>query len=216
MNQDRLELLATYKANDIQYLLTQRKSDVIPQAMWSYIFQLDCMARLFHYHKHSYSKAVESLRKEWPDMTIAQAREIYRDALEYFYQDDFISARAWDLKYADAFDDLARVAIKADKMATAKECLAKAHELRTKQRESDGHKWTAPNFYININVKPEDLGYASQKLMDIARRAEDAELKAMILGLETTEAEKRRLLADADIQDAVIVEDNEYEDEPEQ
>ena len=48
MNQDRLELLATYKANDIQYLLTQRKSDVIPQAMWSYIFQLDCMARLFH------------------------------------------------------------------------------------------------------------------------------------------------------------------------
>jgi len=216
MKPDRLELLATYKADDIQHLISHKKSEIIPVDMQTYILQLDSMARLFHYHKHSYSRAVECLRKEWPELTISQAREIYRDALEYFYQDDFISARAWDLKYADAFDDLARVAIKADKVSTARACLEKAHELRTKQRESDNHQWAAPNFYINVNVRPEDLCYESQKLMDIARRAEDAELKAMILGLDTTEAEKRRLLADADIKDAVIVDDNQYEDEPEQ
>lgn len=209
MKEDRLALLESYKADDIQYFLAQRKSDVIPVDMQDYILQLDSMSRLFHYHKHNYSRAVECLRKEWPQLTIAQARCIYRDALEYFYQDDCISARAWDLKYADAYDDLARLAIKSDKLATAKAALDKAHELRTKQREQESHQWQPPIYLVNINVRPEDLGYQSQRLMDIARRAEDAQYKELILGLETTEAEKKRLLADANIPDADI-----YAEEP--
>ena len=209
MKEDRLALLESYKADDIQYFLAQRKSDVIPVDMQDYILQLDSMSRLFHYHKHNYSRAVECLRKEWPQLTIAQARCIYRDALEYFYQDDGISARAWDLKYADAYDDLARLAIKSDKLATAKAALDKAHELRTKQREQESHQWQPPIYLVNINVRPEDLGYQSQKLMDIAKRAEDAQYKELILGLETTEAEKKRLLADANIPDADI-----YGEEP--
>ena len=209
MKEDRLALLESYKADDIQYFLAQRKSDVIPVDMQDYILQLDSMSRLFHYHKHNYSRAVECLRKEWPQLTIAQARCIYRDALEYFYQDDGISARAWDLKYADAYDDLARLAIKSDKLATAKAALDKAHELRTKQREQESHQWQPPIYLVNINVRPEDLGYQSQKLMDIARRAEDAQYRELILGLETTEAEKKRLLADANIPDAEI-----YAEEP--
>lgn len=209
MKEDRLALLESYKADDIQYFLAQRKSDVIPVDMQEYILQLDSMSRLFHYHKHNYSRAVECLRKEWPQLTIAQARCIYRDALEYFYQDDGISARAWDLKYADAYDDLARLAIKSDKLATAKAALDKAHELRTKQREQESHQWQPPIYLVNINVRPEDLGYQSQKLMDIAKRAEDAQYKELILGLETTEAEKKRLLADANIPDAEI-----YGEEP--
>ena len=209
MKEDRLALLESYKADDIQSFLAQRKSDVIPVDMQDYILQLDSMSRLFHYHKHNYSRAVECLRKEWPQLTIAQARCIYRDALEYFYQDDGISARAWDLKYADAYDDLARLAIKSDKLATAKAALDKAHELRTKQREQESHQWQPPIYLVNINVRPEDLGYQSQKLMDIARRAEDAQYRELILGLETTEAEKKRLLADANIPDA-----DSYESEP--
>lgn len=209
MKEDRLALLESYKADDIQYFLAQRKSDVIPADMQDYILQLDSMSRLFHYHKHNYSRAVECLRKEWPQLTIAQARCIYRDALEYFYQDDGISARAWDLKYADAYDDLARLAIKSDKLATAKAALDKAHELRTKQREQESQKWQPPIYLVNINVRPEDLGYQSQRLMDIAKRAEDAQYKELILGLETTEAEKKRLLADANISDADI-----YGEEP--
>lgn len=209
MKEDRLALLESYKADDIQYFLAQRKSDVIPADMQDYILQLDSMSRLFHYHKHNYSRAVECLRKEWPQLTIAQARCIYRDALEYFYQDDGISARAWDLKYADAYDDLARLAIKSDKLATAKAALDKAHELRTKQREQESQKWQPPIYLVNINVRPEDLGYQSQRLMDIAKRAEDAQYKELILGLETTEAEKKRLLADANIPDAEI-----YGEEP--
>ena len=59
MKEDRLALLESYKADDIQYFLAQRKSDVIPVDMQDYILQLDSMSRLFHYHKHNYSRAVE-------------------------------------------------------------------------------------------------------------------------------------------------------------
>ena len=159
------------------------------------------MAQIFHYHKNSQTRAIEALRKQWPSLTFAQAREIYRDAMEYFYQDSGVSARVWDIKYADALDDLARVAIKADKYATAEKALSKAHELRTKQREQEAFHWSAPVFFININVRPEDLGYASQRLMDIARRYEDEELRKMINGLETTDAEKVRLMNEAGIKE---------------
>ena len=205
---DRLELLATYKADDIQAFIKSKKSALIPQDMQEYILQLDSLAQIFHYHKNSQSRAIEELRKQWPTLTISQAREIYRDAMEYFYQDAGISARVWDMKYADALDDLARVAIAADKYATAEKALAKAHELRTKQREQESIHWTAPVFFININVRPEDLGYASQRLMDIARRYEDEELRKMISGLETTDAEKVRLMNEAGIKDATIVKED--------
>lgn len=213
MRPDRLELLATYDADVIQSFLATRKSEVIPPDMRDYILQLDSLAQIFHYHKNSQSRAIEELRKQWPTLTVSQAREIYRDAMEYFYQDAGVSAKAWDNKYADALDDLARAAIAAEKFATAEKAFTHAHELRTKQREQDAFQWHAPVFFININVKPEDLGYASQRLMDIARRHEDDELRKMIKGLETTDAEKIRLMNEAGIHDAQLVEETPEDDE---
>jgi len=213
MRPDRLELLASYDADVIQSFLATRKSEVIPPDMRDYILQLDSLAQIFHYHKNSQSRAIEELRKQWPTLTVSQAREIYRDAMEYFYQDAGVSAKAWDNKYADALDDLARAAIAAEKFATAEKAFTHAHELRTKQREQDAFQWHAPVFFININVKPEDLGYASQRLMDIARRHEDDELRKMIKGLETTDAEKIRLMNEAGIQDAQLVEETPEDDE---
>ena len=198
---DRLELLASYSADAVQAFIQTRDSAVIPVEMQKYILQLDSLAQIFHYHKHSQARAIEELRKQWPELSFDQARGIYRDALEYFYQDPEVSARVWDLKYADALDDLARVSIAADKLNVAEKALEKAHELRTKQREQESLKWSAPVFFVNINVKPEDLGYPSQRLMDIARRAEDEELRNIINGLETTDAEKVRLLNEAGLKE---------------
>ena len=208
MKPDRLELLAQYSADDIQAFIKSRTSDVIIPKMQEYILQLDSMAQIFHYHKHSQTHAIEELRRQWPMLTYSQARSIYRDALEYFYQDAGISARVWDIKYADALDDLARVAIAAGKYATAEKAMEKAHALRTMVREQEDFNWQPPTFFVNINVKPEDLGYASQKLADIARRHEDEEFRQMIEGLETTKAEKVRLLSDAGIEEAEIIEDD--------
>lgn len=199
MKQDRLLALQNTDADDIQAFLATRKSSRIPQDIQTYILQLDSVSRLLHYHRISVRGAIEQLRKEWPTLTVAQARGIYYDAIDYFYFDDTVSAAAWDRIYADKMDALGLLCIEAGKYSVAQRCAEKAHELRTTIREAQDFKWQAPVYYVNINVRPEDLGYKSQRLADIARRYEDQEYTAMINSLETTDAEKERLLRDAGI-----------------
>lgn len=202
MKQDRLLALQNTNTDDIQMFLATRQSATIPQDLQTYILQLDTVNRLLHYNRLSVRKGIDQLRKEWPTLTVAQARGIYYDAIDYFYHDDSASAAGWDRAYADQLDDLKLLAIEAGKYNTALQCALKAHELRTTVRESQDFKWQAPVYYVNINVRPEDLGYKTQKLADIARRYEDQEYAAMINSLETTEAEKERLMRDAGIRNA--------------
>ena len=199
MKEDRLLAVSKLDIEDIQAFLKTRRSVIIPQSLQTYILQLDTVARIIHTNRISVRAAVIQLRREWPDLTMAQARGIYYDGLEYFYHDDQASAAMWDQVYVDKFDDIGLLALKSGKENTALRAAELAHKLRTTVRESQEYQWKAPVYLININVKPEDLGYKSQKLADIARRAEDRKFAEMIGSLETTEAEKARLLADAGI-----------------
>ncbi len=200
MKNDRLQTLQKYSIEDIQSFLQTRQSSVIASDMQTYILQLDTVARLMHANSLSVRKSIDQLRREWPELTVSQARGIYYDALDYYYFDDSSSAKSWDMVYADQLEDLKTLAIAADKYDVALKCIIKAHELRTIVRESESHNWQAPVFLININVKPEDLGYESKKLADIARRADDRKYREMIMSLETTDAEKTRLLKEAGIE----------------
>lgn len=199
MKEDRLLAVSKLDIEDIQSFLQTRKSASIPQSLQTYILQLDSVARIIHSNRISVRAAIIQLRREWPDLTMAQARGIYYDGLMYFYHDDQASAAMWDQVYADKLDDIALLALKSGKESTALRATEIAHKLRTTVREAQEYQWKAPVYLININVKPEDLGFRTQKLADIARRAEDRKFAEMIGSLETTEAEKARLLADAGI-----------------
>lgn len=199
MKEDRLLAVSKLDMDEVRSFLQTRKSAVISPNLQTYILQLDTVARILHTNRLSVKAAILQIRREWPELTVAQARGIYYDGLEFFYHDDQASASMWDKVYADFFDDLSRLSIASGKEATALRAAELAHKLRTTVREAQEYQWRAPSYLININVKPEDLGYESQKLADIARRAEDRKFADMIGSLETTEAEKARLLADAGI-----------------
>lgn len=199
MKEDRLLAVSKLDMDEVRSFLQTRKSAVISPNLQTYILQLDTVARILHTNRLSVKAAILQIRREWPELTVAQARGIYYDGLEFFYHDDQASASMWDKVYADFFDDLSRLSIASGKEATALRAAELAHKLRTTVREAQEYQWRAPVYLININVKPEDLGYESQKLADIARRAEDRKFAEMIGSLETTEAEKARLLADAGI-----------------
>lgn len=210
---DRLDLVRSFPVEEIQSFLATRTSASIPEDIQRYILHLNSASSIIHHTGSNLKAASEALMREFPTLTRAQARGIYYDALEYFYIDESVSARAWDMIFADEFEKLKDIAIGQEQCMTAFKCLEKAHELRTKQRESMDYDWTPPVFLISTAVKPEALGYKSQKLMDIARRNEDKDYREMILSLETTSAEKERLLREAGI-DVVIDEDpkeDEYE-----
>ena len=202
---DRLELVRSFPVEEIQSFLSSRGSATIPEDIQQYILYLNSASSIIHNVGTNLKEASESLMREYPTLTRAQARGIYYDALEYFYIDESVSARAWDMIFADEFDRLKEIAIEQEQCMTAFKCLEKAHELRTKRRESMDYDWTPPVFLISTTVKPEALGYKSQKLMDIAKRHEDKEYREMILSLETTAAEKERLLREAGIE--VIIEE---------
>lgn len=211
MKEDRLLAVSRLDIEDIQSFLQTRKSAIIPQTLQTYILQLDTVARIIHNNRISVRAAIIQLRREWPDLTVAQARGIYYDGLMYFYHDEQASASMWDQVYADKLDDIALLALKSGKEATALRATEMAHKMRTTVREAQEYQWKAPTYLIDINVKPEDLGYQTQKLADIARRAEDRKFAEMIGSLETTEAEKARLLSDAGIKtvEYEIVEEDE-------
>jgi hypothetical protein len=199
MTPDRLETLRGYKVEDIQVFLKTQKSEVISVDMQDYIVKMDRCSVIINTQGANMTLATEELRRCFPDLSYTQARRIYYDALEYFHVDEPVSAAAWDAVYADQYDKLQALAIASGKLAVAQKCIEKSHELRTTRRQEQDFRWQPPTFVINIAVKPEDLGYKSRKIMDIARRREDAELRQMIGSLETTPAEKQRLLADAGI-----------------
>ncbi len=199
MTPDRLETLREYKIEDIQVFLKTKKSEVISVDMQDYIVKMDRCSVIINTQGANMALATEELRRCFPDLSYTQARRIYYDALEYFHVDEPVSAAAWDAVYADQYDKLQALAIASGKLAVAQKCIEKSHELRTTRRQEQDFRWQPPTFVINIAVKPEDLGYKSRKIMDIARRREDAELRQMIGSLETTPAEKQRLLADAGI-----------------
>lgn len=199
MTPDRLETLRGYKVEDIQVFLKTQKSEVISVDMQDYIVKMDRCSVIINTQGANMTLATEELRRCFPDLSYTQARRIYYDALEYFHVDEPVSAAAWDAVYADQYDKLQALAIASGKLAVAQKCIEKSHELRTTRRQEQDFRWQPPTFVINIAVKTEDLGYKSRKIMDIARRREDAELRQMIGSLETTPAEKQRLLADAGI-----------------
>lgn len=199
MTPDRLETLREYKVEDIHVFLKTKKSEVISVDMQDYIVKMDRCSVIINTQGANMTLATEELRRCFPDLSYTQARRIYYDALEYFHVDEPVSAPAWDAVYADQYDKLQALAIASGKLAVAQKCIEKSHELRTTRRQEQDFRWQPPTFVINIAVKPEDLGYKSRKIMDIARRREDAELRQMIGSLETTPAEKQRLLADAGI-----------------
>lgn len=196
---DRLLQLRETPVEAIQVFRQTRHSEIIPVDLQQYILQLDTVARLTHTNNFSVRKAMDQLCREFPGLTLAAARDVYYDALEYFYFDERLSATTWDAVYAQQMEDLKTLAISANKLETAYKCLVKAHEYRTMQRESTEVDWRPPVFIINMNVKPEDLGFKNQKLMDIARRNEDQQFEQMIGGLPIPDADKDRLRMDAGI-----------------
>lgn len=196
---DRLLQLRKLSIDDIQTFRVNKHSEVIPVDLQQYILQLDAVARLNHTNNFSLKAAVDLLCGEFPGLTPAAAREVYYDALDYFYFDDRLSATTWDAVYAQQMEDLKTLAIAANKLETAYKCLVKAHEYRTMQRESTEVDWQPPVFIISIDVKPEDLGFESRRLLDIARRNEDQQFEKMIDALPIPDADKDRLRSDAGI-----------------
>ncbi len=201
----RLEELQLLDHKVLQEFLNTGQSVGIPDKLQDYIRKINAVPAIVHHNGAALSKCISAIRRQFPDLTYSQARGIYEDAMNFFYMDNTVTSDAWDNYYADQFDKLARLSLGMNKPEAALRAFTKAHELRT--RSTDRIKpgeWAPPTFIISDRIKPEQLGYAKQNLYDIARKAESGFYKNLIEGLPITEKEKERLLAEAEVEDAVF------------
>ena len=199
---NKLDQLKSIDPAILQDFLEKRNPNGIREELREYILQINAVPAIIHYKGASLTRVAQSLRRQFPNLTYAQARGIYEDAMNFFYFDDSVTSDAWDNYYAEQYDNLARLSIAMNKPDVAIKAFEKAHDLKV--RATDRIKtadWAPPIFVISSKIKPEDLGYAHKSLYDIARKAEDGFYKKLIDNLPVSDAEKQRLTKEADIKD---------------
>lgn len=124
------------------------------------------------------------------------------DALNYFDVDHNVAQEVWDRDTANKLEDLALQAIAEGKLEVANRCYNKANELRARANSSlKAEDLRPPMFLISPNITAEDLGFSSERVLAISKKANEGVYAQMISELPIEKQEKLRLMADAEITD---------------
>lgn len=125
-------------------------------------------------------------------------------ALNYFGTDSSVSIKVWETDFANKFEDLAKMAAMRGDYRTQRECYKSALECRRRAAEMSEMERSGQDilFLFTPETKPEDLGFRTKSLKEIARKATEGYYAKLIDGLPVDKSEKKRLLEDADIDEA--------------
>lgn len=207
-----LETIEKLHPDIVHHFLTTGESKGITEEVQLFLKQMQWAAEIYEYERNI-NRASRTLRarilgqqKINIDIRTCKAR-IY-SAITYFNMDNNVAEKVWLTDYADKYEDLARVAIAADELKTAKSCFDAARDCRIRaseaaKKESD---W-APVFLISNDISLEQIGFRKRSLKEIARKSNEGYYINLIEGLPIEEEEKKRLLRDANIEEAEIIEE---------
>jgi len=205
MNQ--LDTLDKLHPDLISAFLTTGKCDGIPEDVKIFLKQLQWAAEIFEYERNI-TRAAKQLRHRINAMQRINIDErtckarIYA-AINYFNIDNNVSIKVWESNYADKYEDLARLCAVAGDYKTQGKCYAAALECRRRASEiAEADRDLGIVFLISPDLTPEDLGYTKANLKEIASKHNQGFYLNLIDSLPIEKMEKKRLLRDADIEDA--------------
>lgn len=197
----------------VHHFLQTGESKGISDELQLFIMQLQYAAEIYEYERNI-SRAAKKLRiriltDQKIDLPVRTCKSRIYSALNYFNIDNNVSVKVWENNFADKYEDLAKLAISNDDVKTAKACYDSAHNCRiaaseAAARESD---W-APVFIVSPEITAEQMGFAKESLKEIAKKNNEGYYISLIDSLPVDKKEKKRLLADADIDDAEIIEED--------
>ena len=208
----QLDTLDKIHPDLISSFLTTGKCDGIPADVQLFLKQLQWAAEIYEYERNI-TRAAKQLRQRINaqqqiniDERTCKAR-IYA-AINYFSIDNNVSIKVWESNYADKYEDLAKLCAAAEDYKTMGKCYAAALECRRRASEiAEGDLGIV--FLISPELSPEDLGYSKASLKEIAAKHNKGFYLNLIDSLPIEKVEKKRLLRDADIQEAEYEELNE-------
>lgn len=213
-----LETLDKLHPDIVHHFLQTGESKGIPEEVQLFLKQIQYAAEIYEYERNI-SRAAKKLRiriltEQQVDVPVRTCKSRIYAALNYFNIDNNVAVKVWENDFADKYQDLARLAISNDDLRTAKACYDAARDCRiaaseAAARESD---W-APVFIISPEITAEQMGFAKESLKEIAKKNNEGFYLNLIDSLPVDKKEKKRLLADADIEDAELIEEESDYDE---
>lgn len=129
-------------------------------------------------------------------------------AINYFQVDCNVPIKVWESNFANKYEDLAKLCALSRDYKGMKACYDAALECRRRSSEiAEADRDLGVLFLISPELTPEELGFSKKNLKEIAAKHNQNFYVTLIDSLPIEQKEKKRLLRDADIQDAEIVEE---------
>lgn len=208
----KIESLETIHPDLISNFLTTGEGDGIPEDVRLFLKQLQYAAEIYETERNI-KRAARLLRIRINTLQGVQISEracmarIY-EAINYFCVDNNVSIKVWESDFANKYEDLAKLCLSNNDYKGAKSCFDAAIECRRRASEiAEADRDLGITFLISSEITPELLGLESQNLKKIAAKANDGFYIKLIDGLPIEGNEKKRLLRDADIEEAQIIEE---------
>lgn len=211
---NKLDTLDKIHPDLISTFLTTGKCDGIAPDVQIFLKQLQWAAEIYEYERNI-TRAAKQLRQRINaqqqiniDERTCKAR-IYA-AINYFSIDNNVSIKVWESNYADKYEDLAKLCAAAEDYKTMGKCYSAALECRRRASEiAEADRDLGIVFLISPELSSEDLGYSKASLKEFAAKHNKGFYLNLIDSLPIEKVEKKRLLRDADIQEAEYEELNE-------
>jgi hypothetical protein len=207
----QLEQLDSLHPDLIAGFLSTGKGDGIPEEIQLFLKQLQWAAEIYEFERNV-GRAARKLRariaaEQKINLEVRTCMARVYAAINYFNVDSNTAVKVWESNYADKFEDLAKLcAVKGDYKIQQK-CYQAALECRRRAAAmTESERDLGIVFLISPTITAEQLGYSKKSLKEIADKHNRGFYLDLIEGLPVDRAEKRRLLRDADIEEA------EYED----
>lgn len=194
-----LDTLQQLPPEVIQDFRETGKSVAISPEMQQYIRELNTALEISRF-TFSVTRAAQQIVLRHPGMSQSTAKSRFYDALNFFNVDCNVTEEAWNVKYADWYDEFADHCMLAQKFDTS--LRAKALAQATRQKVNTGFKpsdFQAPVLIVSNTLTPEDFGYDSKNLHQIATKYKDGQYETFIDKLDIPDEDKKRLKRDAGI-----------------
>ena len=207
-----IEKLDSIHPDLISTFFTNGDCEGIPQDIKLFLQQLQWAAEIFEFERNI-TRAAKRLRLRINAEQRVKIGErtcmsrIYQ-AINYFQVDCNVPIKVWESNFANKYEDLAKLCAQQRDYKGMKACYDAALECRRRSSEiAEADKNLGMTYLFTPELTPELLGFTKKNLKEIAAKHNEGFYITLIDSLPIETKEKKRLMRDADIQDAEIIQE---------
>ena len=207
-----LEKLESVHPDLITTFLTTGEGEGIPKDVQIFLKQLQWASEIYEFERNI-TRGAKKLRvriaaEQHLTLDVRTCMIRINQAIGYFNVDCNVGIKVWENDFANKYEDLAKVCSAKRDYKMQKACMDQALECRRRASEmAEADRDLGVVFIISPEVTPEELGFQKKNLKEIAAKHNKGFYVSLIDGLPIESVEKKRLLRDADIEEAEMLEE---------